>query len=164
MSWRLWGVGVPALSGIQREAWPQGEMWQLPWAPELRVRGLWLLAEVFGGGREAEGQTLGYLVSVGRGTSSFLLPTELSECQGKLQELHRLLQSLESLHRIPSAPVIPTHQVRPAGRSPGDSHRFLGTEPQVPLHATLPWRPMRVPGWLPFHIQAVSGSLSAPWG
>ncbi|XP_013209597.2 oxysterol-binding protein-related protein 7 [Microtus ochrogaster] len=34
----------------------------------------------------------------------------LSECQGKLQELHRLLQSLESLHRIPSAPVIPTHQ------------------------------------------------------
>ncbi|XP_044900555.1 oxysterol-binding protein-related protein 7 isoform X1 [Panthera onca] len=35
---------------------------------------------------------------------------ELSECQGKLQELHRLLQSLESLHRIPSAPVIPTHQ------------------------------------------------------
>uniref|UniRef100_A0A8C9PVJ7 Oxysterol binding protein like 7 n=1 Tax=Spermophilus dauricus TaxID=99837 RepID=A0A8C9PVJ7_SPEDA len=28
----------------------------------------------------------------------------LSECQGKLQELHRLLQSLESLHRIPSAP------------------------------------------------------------
>ncbi|KAK2489471.1 hypothetical protein MC885_018579 [Smutsia gigantea] len=35
---------------------------------------------------------------------------ELSECQGKLQELHRLLQSLEALHRIPSAPVIPTHQ------------------------------------------------------
>ncbi|KAF4012532.1 hypothetical protein G4228_003658 [Cervus hanglu yarkandensis] len=35
---------------------------------------------------------------------------ELLECQGKLQELHRLLQSLESLHRIPSAPVIPTHQ------------------------------------------------------
>ncbi|XP_029068044.1 oxysterol-binding protein-related protein 7 isoform X2 [Monodon monoceros] len=35
---------------------------------------------------------------------------ELSECQGKLQELHRLLQSLESLPRIPSAPVIPTHQ------------------------------------------------------
>ncbi|XP_003786495.1 oxysterol-binding protein-related protein 7 [Otolemur garnettii] len=35
---------------------------------------------------------------------------ELSECQGKLQELHRLLQGLESLHRIPSAPVIPTHQ------------------------------------------------------
>ncbi|KAL0597633.1 Oxysterol-binding protein-related protein 7 [Plecturocebus cupreus] len=37
-------------------------------------------------------------------------PKELSECQGRLQELHRLLQSLESLHRIPSAPVIPTHQ------------------------------------------------------
>ncbi|XP_031821985.1 oxysterol-binding protein-related protein 7 isoform X1 [Sarcophilus harrisii] len=35
---------------------------------------------------------------------------ELSECQGKLQELHKLLQSLESLHRIPSAPVISTHQ------------------------------------------------------
>lgn len=42
-------------------------------------------------------------------------PTALSECQGKLQELHRLLQSLESLHRIPSAPVIPTHQVRVRG-------------------------------------------------
>ncbi|KAB1265209.1 Oxysterol-binding protein-related protein 7 [Camelus dromedarius] len=48
--------------------------------------------------------------SHGRGTSSFILSAELSECQGKLQELHRLLQSLESLHRIPSAPVIPTHQ------------------------------------------------------
>uniref|UniRef100_F6Q0I4 Oxysterol-binding protein n=1 Tax=Monodelphis domestica TaxID=13616 RepID=F6Q0I4_MONDO len=35
---------------------------------------------------------------------------ELSECQGKLQELHKLLQSLESLHRIPSAPVISTNQ------------------------------------------------------
>lgn len=42
-------------------------------------------------------------------------PPALSECQGKLQELHRLLQSLESLHRIPSAPVIPTHQVRVKG-------------------------------------------------
>uniref|UniRef100_A0A8D2IVB1 Oxysterol-binding protein n=1 Tax=Varanus komodoensis TaxID=61221 RepID=A0A8D2IVB1_VARKO len=31
---------------------------------------------------------------------------ELSECQGKLQELNRMLQSLESLHRIPSAPLI----------------------------------------------------------
>lgn len=67
-----------------------------------------------GGGRKAGGQTLGYPASVGR-TSSFILPAELSECQGKLQELHRLLQSLESLHRIPSAPVIPTHQVRSRG-------------------------------------------------
>lgn len=109
------GVGVPALSGIQHEAWPQGKTWQLPWALDPRVRGLWLLAEVFGGGREAEGQTLGYLVRVGSQCSLFLLHTELSECQGKLQELHRLLQNLESLHRIPSAPVIPTHQVRAAG-------------------------------------------------
>ncbi|XP_077169851.1 oxysterol-binding protein-related protein 7 isoform X2 [Paroedura picta] len=31
---------------------------------------------------------------------------ELSDCQGKLQELHQLLQNLESLHRIPSAPLI----------------------------------------------------------
>lgn len=56
------------------------------------------------------GTDRGCSASVGRGTSSFILPAELSECQGKLQELHRLLQSLESLHRIPSAPVIPTHQ------------------------------------------------------
>uniref|UniRef100_A0A2K6FPM3 Oxysterol binding protein like 7 n=1 Tax=Propithecus coquereli TaxID=379532 RepID=A0A2K6FPM3_PROCO len=57
---------------------------------------------------------------------------ELSECQGKLQELHRLLQSLESLHRIPSAPVIPTHQVRPKGLG-GD-----GTCPG-PLIPSLSW-------------------------
>ncbi|KAL8176063.1 UNVERIFIED_CONTAM: Oxysterol-binding protein- protein 7, partial [Gekko kuhli] len=31
---------------------------------------------------------------------------ELSECQGKLQELNQMLQNLESLHRIPSAPLI----------------------------------------------------------
>ncbi|XP_015267917.1 PREDICTED: oxysterol-binding protein-related protein 7 [Gekko japonicus] len=31
---------------------------------------------------------------------------ELSECQGKLQELNQMLQNLESLHRIPSAPII----------------------------------------------------------
>lgn len=60
---------------------------------------------------------MGCPASVGRGTSLFILPTELSECQGKLQELHRLLQSLESLHRIPSAPVIPTHQVRSTGEA-----------------------------------------------
>ncbi|XP_038609602.1 oxysterol-binding protein-related protein 7 isoform X1 [Tachyglossus aculeatus] len=35
---------------------------------------------------------------------------ELSECQDKLQELYKLLQSLESLHRTPSAPVISSHQ------------------------------------------------------
>lgn len=52
------------------------------------------------------------LAGVRRTTPSSLAPSELSACQGKLQELHRLLQSLESLHRIPSAPVIPTHQVR----------------------------------------------------
>uniref|UniRef100_A0A8C0GEC2 Oxysterol-binding protein n=1 Tax=Chelonoidis abingdonii TaxID=106734 RepID=A0A8C0GEC2_CHEAB len=31
---------------------------------------------------------------------------ELSECQGKLQELNKMLQSLETLHRIPSTPLI----------------------------------------------------------
>lgn len=73
----------------------------------------WPPGEVFGEGREAGGQTLH---PGQRWERDFLiLPTELSECQGKLQELHRLLQSLESLHRIPSAPVIPTHQVRSRG-------------------------------------------------
>uniref|UniRef100_A0A8C0LCR8 Oxysterol-binding protein n=1 Tax=Canis lupus dingo TaxID=286419 RepID=A0A8C0LCR8_CANLU len=50
---------------------------------------------------------------------------ELSECQGKLQELHRLLQSLESLHRIPSAPVIPTHQVGRLHGSVPNLSRYL---------------------------------------
>ncbi|XP_060111399.1 oxysterol-binding protein-related protein 7 isoform X2 [Heteronotia binoei] len=31
---------------------------------------------------------------------------ELSDCQGKLQELNQMLQNLETLHRIPSAPLI----------------------------------------------------------
>ncbi|KAK7804434.1 hypothetical protein U0070_017047 [Myodes glareolus] len=47
----------------------------------------------------------------------------LSECQGKLQELHRLLQSLESLHRIPSAPVIPTHQASVTAERPKKGKR-----------------------------------------
>lgn len=48
---------------------------------------------------------------------------ELSECQGKLQELHRLLQGLESLHRIPSAPVIPTHQASVTAERPKKGKR-----------------------------------------
>lgn len=68
----------------------------------------WPPGEVFGEGREAGAQTLHPGQCWGR--NFLILPAELSECQGKLQELHRLLQSLESLHRIPSAPVIPTHQ------------------------------------------------------
>uniref|UniRef100_A0A8D0F241 PH domain-containing protein n=1 Tax=Strix occidentalis caurina TaxID=311401 RepID=A0A8D0F241_STROC len=36
---------------------------------------------------------------------------ELSECQVKLQELTGMLQSLEALHRIPSAPLISGSQV-----------------------------------------------------
>ncbi|XP_019403887.1 PREDICTED: oxysterol-binding protein-related protein 7 isoform X2 [Crocodylus porosus] len=35
---------------------------------------------------------------------------ELSECQEKLQELNKMLQSLETLHRIPSAPLISNSQ------------------------------------------------------
>ncbi|XP_042111818.1 oxysterol-binding protein-related protein 7 isoform X4 [Ovis aries] len=58
---------------------------------------------------------------------------ELSECQGKLQELHRLLQSLESLHRIPSAPVIPTHQVgRLHGSVPNLSRYLESRDPSGP--------------------------------
>lgn len=37
---------------------------------------------------------------------------ELSECQAKLQELTGMLQHLEALHRIPSAPLISGSQVR----------------------------------------------------
>ena len=73
--------------------------------------------------------------SVGFRPSSSILSTELSECQGKLQELHRLLQSLESLHRIPSAPVIPTHQVR--------SRRRQGSLPSC--HVNLHHLPRQVP-------------------
>lgn len=43
-------------------------------------------------------------------------PTELSECQAKLQELTGMLQHLDALHRIPSAPLIPGSQVRGAAR------------------------------------------------
>lgn len=68
------------------------------------------------GWNETEGVgRLGTLVPLGEQRSLLPSPPALSECQGKLQELHRLLQSLESLHRIPSAPVIPTHQVRVRG-------------------------------------------------
>lgn len=92
----------------------------------------------------------------------FFLPAELSECQGKLQELHRLLQSLESLHRIPSAPVIPTHQVRSRG-----THRVL-LRPPIPslpqdgsyssYIAAVSWRAMhRLVSSPPLpHVQTVS--------
>uniref|UniRef100_A0A8C6ZML2 Oxysterol binding protein like 7 n=1 Tax=Nothoprocta perdicaria TaxID=30464 RepID=A0A8C6ZML2_NOTPE len=36
---------------------------------------------------------------------------ELCECQAKLRELYSMLQSLEALHRIPSAPLISSSQV-----------------------------------------------------
>jgi hypothetical protein len=70
-------------------------------------------------------------------------PPALSECQGKLQELHRLLQSLESLHRIPSAPVIPTHQVR-ARKEAGATQSLPSLSPPgqdlLPLHiAVVSW-------------------------
>lgn len=41
---------------------------------------------------------------------------ELSECQAKLQELTGMLQHLEALHRIPSAPLISGSQVRGTAR------------------------------------------------
>lgn len=89
----------------------------------------WPPGEVFGEGREAGGQTLHPGQCWGR--NFLILPAELSECQGKLQELHRLLQSLESLHRIPSAPVIPTHQVRYRG---GGRLPSRGLSPACHIH------------------------------
>lgn len=76
------------------------------------------------------------------GLPPFILPAELSECQGKLQELHRLLQSLESLHRIPSAPVIPTHQVRSRGGCQLLLSASLLLAPFIP---SLPWDRSPVP-------------------
>lgn len=76
------------------------------------------------------GDTQGTLVPLREQCPLLPSPPALSECQGKLQELHRLLQSLESLHRIPSAPVIPTHQVRARG---------MGRECSGPLIPITSW-------------------------
>ncbi|XP_050790767.1 oxysterol-binding protein-related protein 7 isoform X4 [Gopherus flavomarginatus] len=48
---------------------------------------------------------------------------ELSECQGKLQELNKMLQSLETLHRIPSAPLISNSQTSAAAERPRKGKR-----------------------------------------
>ncbi|XP_053118644.1 oxysterol-binding protein-related protein 7 isoform X3 [Hemicordylus capensis] len=48
---------------------------------------------------------------------------ELSECQGKLQELNQMLQSLESLHHIPSAPLISTSQTSAGTERPRKGKR-----------------------------------------
>ncbi|XP_042111816.1 oxysterol-binding protein-related protein 7 isoform X2 [Ovis aries] len=100
---------------------------------------------------------------------------ELSECQGKLQELHRLLQSLESLHRIPSAPVIPTHQTGPlppytlplAGEPPSPScpsHRVQTTSGclSAPLERPLPPVPRQLPGCLGDNGETQEGEADQP--
>ncbi|KAM6449499.1 oxysterol-binding protein-related protein 7 isoform 1-T4 [Liasis olivaceus] len=48
---------------------------------------------------------------------------ELSECQGRLQELSHMLQSLESLHRIPSAPLISSSQTSTGTERPRKAKR-----------------------------------------
>ncbi|XP_066484044.1 oxysterol-binding protein-related protein 7 [Tiliqua scincoides] len=48
---------------------------------------------------------------------------ELSECQGKLQELNQMLQGLESLHRIPSAPLISNSQTSAGTERPRKGKR-----------------------------------------
>ncbi|NWS62270.1 OSBL7 protein, partial [Chunga burmeisteri] len=48
---------------------------------------------------------------------------ELSECQAKLQELTDMLQSLEALHRIPSAPLISGSQPSAAAERPKKGRR-----------------------------------------
>ena len=57
--------------------------------------------------------------------------SELSACQAQLRELTEMLQSLESLHRIPSAPLISSTQVsaRVRGRS---------SQPPAPLSPPIP--------------------------
>ncbi|KAM8795156.1 LOW QUALITY PROTEIN: oxysterol-binding protein-related protein 7 [Eudromia elegans] len=48
---------------------------------------------------------------------------ELGECQAKLRELSDMLQSLESLHRIPSAPLISSSQVSQPPERPKKGRR-----------------------------------------
>ncbi|NXJ96971.1 OSBL7 protein, partial [Corythaixoides concolor] len=48
---------------------------------------------------------------------------ELSECQAKLRELTGMLQSLEALHRIPSAPLISGSQPSAAAERPKKGRR-----------------------------------------
>ncbi|EMP33796.1 Oxysterol-binding protein-related protein 7 [Chelonia mydas] len=48
---------------------------------------------------------------------------ELSECQGKLQELNKMLQTLETLHRIPSVPLISNSQTSAAAERPKKGKR-----------------------------------------
>lgn len=112
--------------GCSLEAKPEGGSREWLWAREREREAVSGLPRLLVKSLEEGGEP----ASVGRGPSSSILPTELAECQGKLQELHRLLQSLESLHRIPSAPVIPTHQVR-SRRRQGPAP---GSLPSCPIH------------------------------
>lgn len=72
--------------------------------------------------------------------------SELSACQAQLRELTEMLQSLESLHRIPSAPLISSTQVsaRVRGRS---------SQPPAPLSPPIP-----PPTALSCHGEAQEGS------
>uniref|UniRef100_G3SYX7 Oxysterol-binding protein n=1 Tax=Loxodonta africana TaxID=9785 RepID=G3SYX7_LOXAF len=130
--------------------------WALGWGQMKWWLGWWLWGTVAGGQLPTAGSTSA-LPGIGprEKVSSWLRDSdgldrcshELSECQGKLQELHRLLQSLESLHRIPSAPVIPTHQASVTTERPKKGKRTsrmwctqsfakddtIGRNPRLPL-------------------------------
>uniref|UniRef100_A0A8D2PSE0 PH domain-containing protein n=1 Tax=Zosterops lateralis melanops TaxID=1220523 RepID=A0A8D2PSE0_ZOSLA len=81
---------------------------------------------------------------------------KLSECQAKLQELTGMLQHLEALHRIPSAPLISGAQVRGAQPGEGCSSAplfFLGKvhlqPPPLPPSPQVPRRGRRRAGGAP---------------
>lgn len=139
----MWsGDRVQRGCGCSLEAKPESGSLERPWAREWEREAVLGLPRLLVKSLEEGGE----LASIGRGPSSSILPTELSECQGKLQELHRLLQSLESLHRIPSAPVIPTHQVRSRWRQ-GPAP---GSLPSCRIHLhhlprQVPWPPYMLP-------------------
>uniref|UniRef100_A0A8C5RJF2 PH domain-containing protein n=1 Tax=Laticauda laticaudata TaxID=8630 RepID=A0A8C5RJF2_LATLA len=85
---------------------------------------------------------------------------ELSECQGKLQELSRMLQSLESLHCIPSAPLISNSQVgRLHGSVPNLSRYFESCQNQAMFSVPPEYSQLQRSFWI--LAQKVHGSLSS---
>uniref|UniRef100_A0A670J7V8 Oxysterol-binding protein n=1 Tax=Podarcis muralis TaxID=64176 RepID=A0A670J7V8_PODMU len=85
---------------------------------------------------------------------------ELSECQGKLQELNRMLQSLETLHRIPSAPLISNSQVgRLHGSVPNLSRYLESCQNQAIFSVPPEYSQLQRSFWI--LAQKVHGSLSS---
>uniref|UniRef100_A0A674IJT1 PH domain-containing protein n=1 Tax=Terrapene triunguis TaxID=2587831 RepID=A0A674IJT1_9SAUR len=85
---------------------------------------------------------------------------ELSECQGKLQELDKMLQSLETLHRIPSVPLISNSQVGRLHGSVPNLSRYLESSQSQPAFSLPPeYSQLQRSFWI--LAQKVHGSLSS---